>query len=47
MMKKLAALPFLLVVISAVMLQNFTMAAGGSLERPIRAPEFTHTSPTE
>ncbi len=41
-MKKFVIVSFLIVITSAVILQNTTLAAGGIFNTPIQAPEFTH-----
>ena len=41
-MKKFAIVSFLIVIISTIILQDMTIAAGGTLKTPLQAPEFTH-----
>ena len=41
-MKKFIIVSFLIIITSIVILQDMTLAAGGTLKTPIQAPEFTH-----
>ena len=43
-MKKFALVSYLIVVVSTVILQDMTQAAGGVLKSPVQAPEFTQIS---